>query len=220
MSTSRLNVSVKTLCIHPDWAYSHRVPKLWHQTVEAHRRQVREAILAAAWRLVEQRGLRSVTMAEIADQAGIGRATLYKYFSDVESILVAWHQRHVEGHLAQLVELRDRTGDPGARLEAVLEAYALIRHRSREHGNEIAAMLHRQEHVAELVRQLHDLLRDLVAEAAAAGVVRGDIAAEELASFVLHAAGAAGDVRSEASVRRLVTVTLAGLRPPESERRG
>lgn len=42
--------------------------------------------------LVAERGLRSVTMSEIAQRVGIGRATVYKYFSDVESILLAWHE--------------------------------------------------------------------------------------------------------------------------------
>ena len=39
-------------------------------------------------------------MSQIAEQTGIGRATLYKYFPDVEAILLAWHERQVTGHLA------------------------------------------------------------------------------------------------------------------------
>lgn len=62
------------------------VPKLWHETVDAHRAHVREAILETTWQLVSERGLRGVTMAEIAERAGIGRATLYKYFPDVEAV--------------------------------------------------------------------------------------------------------------------------------------
>jgi hypothetical protein len=34
--------------------------------------------------------------------SGIGRATLYTYFPNVESILAVWHERHVASHLAQL----------------------------------------------------------------------------------------------------------------------
>src|SRR5262245_15702146 len=86
------------------------VPKLWNATIEEHRREVRDAILDATAALVMKHGLASVTMSEIADQAGIGRATLYKYFSDVEAILLAWHERHVAGHLAQLIAVRDRAG--------------------------------------------------------------------------------------------------------------
>ena len=38
--------------------------------------------------MVAAHGLASVTMSRIAEETGIGRATLYKYFSDVEAILV------------------------------------------------------------------------------------------------------------------------------------
>jgi hypothetical protein len=58
------------------------------------------------------------------------------------------------------------------------------------------------------------LLRDVLRDAAQAGEVRDDVAPDELAAYCLHALRAAGSLPSEASVRRLVTVTLAGLRPP------
>ena len=83
------------------------VPRLWAQTVHTHRREVREAILDTASALVTERGLLSVTMSQIAEETGIGRATLYKYFPDVEAILDAWHQRQITGHLEYLADVRD-----------------------------------------------------------------------------------------------------------------
>ncbi|MEW6582533.1 MAG: helix-turn-helix domain-containing protein, partial [Actinomycetota bacterium] len=188
------------------------MPRLWDDTIEAHRRAVRDATLDAAAELVAAHGLRGVTMAAIAERTGIGRATLYKYFPDVESILVAWHERQVGGHLQHLAALRDRAGDAAARLEAVLEAYALIQH--RHHGTEHAAALHRGPHVARAEAELHDFVRDLVAEGVAAGTVRDDVAPDELAGYCLNALAGAAALPSRAAVRRLVTVTLAGLRPP------
>ncbi|HEY6421985.1 MAG TPA: TetR/AcrR family transcriptional regulator [Pseudonocardiaceae bacterium] len=101
------------------------MPRLWKETIEAHSRAVREATLDTTAALVAQHGLLSVTMSRIAEETGIGRATLYKYFPDVEAILLAWHERHVTGHLEHLTAVRDQAGRPGARLDAVLEAYAL-----------------------------------------------------------------------------------------------
>jgi len=190
------------------------VPRLWTQTIQAHRHQVRDAILDATWALVAERGLLSVTMSQIAEQAGIGRATLYKYFPDVEAILLAWHQRQVAVHLQQLAEVADQARGPGERLEMVLEAYALICHQRQQHGTELAGLLHRHDRVAEAQRQLHDLLEELLTEAATSGEVRGDAAAAELANYCLHALTAASSLPSKASVGRLVAVTLAGLRPP------
>ena len=48
---------------------------------------------------------------------------------------------------------------------------------------------------------------------AGAGEVRDDIDPGELASYCLHALTAANSLSSEAAARRLVTVTLDGLRP-------
>jgi AcrR family transcriptional regulator len=190
------------------------VPKLWTETIEAHRREVRDAILDTAVALVGEHGLRSVTMSQIAEETGIGRATLYKYFSGVEAILLAWHERQITGHLEYLAEVRDQAVGAGERLEAVLEAYALISHESHGHSDtELAAFLHRDEHVARAQRRLRDMIRDLLTEGAETGDLRDDVAPDELASYCLNALTAAGSLPSKAAVRRLVMVTLAGLRP-------
>lgn len=187
------------------------MPKLWNDTIEAHRREVRDAILEATAALVTGHGLAAVTMSQIAEDTGIGRATLYKYFPDVESILVAWHERHVGGHLEHLRQLATQTGNARGRLGGVLEAYALIMH--HRHEPELSALLHREEHVARAERKLHEFIRDLLAEGAKAGEVRRDVAPDELARYCLHALTAAGGLSSKAAVQRLVAVTLAGLQP-------
>jgi AcrR family transcriptional regulator len=192
-------------------AYSGLMPKLWKETIEAHRREVRDATLDTAAALVAERGLRSVTMSQIAEETGIARATLYKYFSGVEAILVAWHERQVAGHLEYLAEVRDHAGGARKRLEAVLEAYALIRH--EHHGNELAALVHRGEHMDRAQQHLRDMIRDLLADAAGTGDLRDDVAPDELASYCLHALAAASSLPSKAAVQRLVAVTLAGLSP-------
>ena len=78
------------------------MPRLWSQSVEAHRAAVRDATLDATAALVAEHGLPAVTMSRIATETGIGRATLYKYFPDVEAVLRAWHERHVARHLDHL----------------------------------------------------------------------------------------------------------------------
>ncbi len=189
------------------------MPKLWAQTIEEHRRAVHDATLDATAALVAEHGLPSVTMSQIAEQAGIGRATLYKYFPDVEAILTAWHERQVSGHLEHLRQVRDESGDAAERLEAVLQTYAVMTHQ-RPHGTELIAMLHRGAHIDRAHQQLAGFIRDLLADAAKAGDIREDVTSEELASYCLHALTAASDLPSEAAVRRLVTVTLAGMRRP------
>ena len=217
----RHNVYDKTQRTVTDRAYPSRVPKLWEETIDAHRRSVRDAILGAASTLVAERGLRSVTMAQIAERTGIGRATLYKYFPDVDAMLLAWHERQVSAHLDDLTRLRDEHRDAGDALAAVLEAYARMHYelaahhgagRGLEPGADIAALLHRGEHVARAERHLRDFMRDLIGQAAQAGAVRDDLPAHELAGYCLHSLTAAATLPSKAAVERLVRVTLAGLR--------
>jgi len=189
------------------------VPKLWDETIEAHRRQVHDAILDTTATLVFDQGLRAVTMSRIAETTGIGRATLYKYFPDVEAILHAWHARQIDSHLDRLAEVRDRAGDAGERLEAVLEAYALIVHGRGHHDTGLVRLLHHDEHVAHAERRLHALVRDVLAEGAQTGALRADVPPDELAGYCLHALAAATGLPSRAAVHRLVQLTLAGLRP-------
>jgi AcrR family transcriptional regulator len=203
--------AVKQSVSTSDAAYTGMVPKLWSESIEAHRRTVRDATLNTAAALVAEHGLRSLTMSQIAEETGIGRATLYKYFSDVDAILVAWHERQVTGHLEYLAAVRDQAGDAGERLKAVLEAYALISH--EHHGTELAALLHRGEHIARAQQQLSDFIRDLLTEGAETGELRDDVPPDELATYCLHALAAAGSLPSKTAVRRLVTVILAGLQP-------
>jgi AcrR family transcriptional regulator len=191
------------------------MPKLWTQTVNTHRRAVRDATLDAAAALVARHGLRAVTMTQIADHTGIGRATLYKYFPDVESILTAWHERQVNTHLEHLAELRAGSGNPRERLEAVLKTYAHIQHELRlAHATELAAHLHRGAHVAHAQRRLKDFIGDLLAEGAKAGELRCDVTPDELANYCLHALSAASRLPSKAAVYRLVSVTISALLPP------
>jgi AcrR family transcriptional regulator len=188
------------------------MPRLWNDTIAAHRHQVRDAILDATAALVAQHGLLSVTMSQIAERTGIGRATLYKYFPDVEAILTAWHQRQITDHLGRLALARDRASEPGERLRAVLEAFALITHETHaHHEDELAAVMHRDQHAVAAHAHLREMVSELIAQAAEAGVIRNDVAPAELATYCLHAVGAAGRLPSKAAVHRLIEVVLSGL---------
>lgn len=190
------------------------MPRLWNETIETHRRDVRTAVLEATASLVAARGLLSVTMSQIAEETGIGRATLYKYFPDVEAILRAWHERQIAGHLQGLTEARDNAVDARGRLDAVLETFALLAYHSRGHRDtELATLLHRDKHVEQAQRHVHALVAGLLAEGARSGDIRADVEPGELAGYCLHALTAASNLPSRAAVRRLVAVTLDGLRP-------
>lgn len=192
------------------------MPKLWEESIDGHRRAVRDAITGAAWRLAEEHGPLALTMSQVANAAGIGRATLYKYFTDVESILIAHHAQHVEGHVQALEELRTGPGPVGPRLVAIVRTYASICFHRAQHSapKDVSALVHRGREVADAERRLRRVFADLIDEAATEGLARSDVNSEELAEYCLHALAAAGQAADVDQVARLVRVVLDGLGCP------
>jgi AcrR family transcriptional regulator len=191
------------------------MPRLWTDTIDAHRHAVREATLDSAAALVAERGLRGVTMVQIAEAAGVGRATLYKYFPDVEAILAAWHQRQIQRHLQHLATVSADADGPAERLEAVLRAYAHVSSQFGAHHDErLFDFLHQDRKVTSAQRKLRRMIGRLIQEAGAIGAVRTDIGPDELADYCLNALAAARRAGSASAVDRLVSLTLDGLRPP------
>jgi AcrR family transcriptional regulator len=189
------------------------MPRIWAETIEAHRDAVREATLDAVGALVAEHGLTGVAMSQIAKESGIGRATLYKYFPDLESVLIAWHERQISRHLGQLSEIADRTAGAGQRLASVLAGYADLQG-GHGHGGDVTAVLHRGNHVAHAHAHLHEFVSRLIRDAAGAGHVRADIPPGELATYCLSALTAASSLPARAARARLVSLVLAGLSAP------
>lgn len=173
----------------------------------------REAALEAAAELIET-GQTPVTMSHIAQRAGIARATLYKYFRDIDAVLAAWHEQQIAEHLEQLVRVRRRHPGAADQLRDVLENYVLLSH--GQHGGELARTLHGGDQIWRAQQQLSRFLEEIIAEGAAAGQLRSDVPATELAAFCLHAASAASTLRDHAAIRRLIGVISAGVRPEPS----
>ncbi|MDO9353496.1 MAG: helix-turn-helix domain-containing protein, partial [Solirubrobacteraceae bacterium] len=66
-----------------------------------HHTSQREAILAAAAELFAQRGYHGVSMNDVAEACGLGKATLYHYYRDKGEVLF-----HIaDAHVSRLVEL-------------------------------------------------------------------------------------------------------------------
>ena len=191
------------------------MPKLWTDTIESHRETVHGAVLDAAAGLVAAHGLAGITMSAIAEATGIGRATLYKYFPDVDAVLAGWHERQIGRHMAQLADVAHRPGPPGARLEAVLNAY--VQNAFGQRARHDAALLHGGEHTRHARRHLQGFLGGLIAEAQKVGEARGDIAADELAIYCLAALDGAATLTSKAATARLVVLVMATLAPQKKK---
>lgn len=69
------------------------------------------AILDAAERLLTRAPVRVANVAEVADEAGLAKGTVYLYFPSKDELLLAVHERHVDDFFSALNALL-ATGDP------------------------------------------------------------------------------------------------------------
>jgi len=197
------------------------MPRIWADTMEGHRRQVNDAILDATADLIGEQGPLSVAMSAIADRAGIGRATLYKYFPDVESILVAWHTRDFGGHLHRLEALSEADE---VTLNDLAEFVYSQRRNHPHHGaaDVVAPLAHTLAGAAGVLdgaieREIIDVLTALLIRLADRKEARDDQDPELLAQWLLHATHAPSDLDDKA-VAQLVADSLAP--KPSSRRHG
>lgn len=190
------------------------MPRLWSSTIDQHRHEVRSAVLDAAAELAARNGVLAVTMTQIAETAGIGRATLYKYYPDVAAIYADWHDQQVTQHVEhirnEIVALRA----PNKRLIKALETHVERLH--EQHRSELAqlhlsvfestngASAHKAN--AKLLELLEELITELVSKNHPSNAT-----AHELALFANHALGAANELPTEQARRRLVQTVVTAI---------
>jgi AcrR family transcriptional regulator len=69
----------------------------------------RDAILDAAERMLLRSQDHVANVAEVADEAGLAKGTVYLYFPSKEELLLALHERNIDGFFNALVMLLART---------------------------------------------------------------------------------------------------------------
>ncbi|MEC5193529.1 MULTISPECIES: TetR/AcrR family transcriptional regulator [unclassified Arthrobacter] len=83
----------------------------------------RERIMAAAYELFAQRGIRDVGIAELISRAGVAKATFYSHFASKDDLALAFLERcHQVWTVEQIIsESRRRADDPTAQLLAIFD---------------------------------------------------------------------------------------------------
>jgi AcrR family transcriptional regulator len=179
-------------------------------TIEHHKSEVRAVILAAAAELVAERGVTDITPTRIAKRAGIGRAALYRYFPDVETILATWYAQKRRKARSRLSEIIDGEGPEMHGLRAALHACALAEF--EDPLRDMAVCLRGSRVAALAERELRHGFATLLEVAVNARYVRDDVDEKELARFCVQAVGAAANASSTAEVTRIVELILDAIR--------
>lgn len=141
------------------------------------RTHVTSVILDAAAMVLAEHG-DSASMADIAAAAGIGRATLYRYFDSRESLIQALAFAAIEDLELRLAEADlDEVPMPLA-IERMARAFVAS-------GSKFAVVIDLRQHfdMAELDRRIGEPIRAVFRRGVADGTLRDDVSVDLLARF-------------------------------------
>ncbi|HEY3962126.1 MAG TPA: TetR/AcrR family transcriptional regulator [Gaiellaceae bacterium] len=173
-----------------------------------------ERILAAASEIFREVGP-DASVAEVAERAGVGTATIFRRFPTKSDLIGAVVEAELTSLLTR-VEEAVSGDDPGAALTdfvaTAVESYVGDRCLCDTVGGE----LFERPRIAALAQRLLEALDRLVRHAQRAGAIRKDVTAADIAFFVraLGQAGSTLERTDPGAWRRYVAIVLDGLRAP------
>lgn len=193
------------------------MPKIIGASLTEHREEVRRRLFAALAALMEERGFDAISLADIAQAAGIGRTALYNHVADKETLLLDYISDETDRYLAELETALAELPEPVEQLRVYVRHQLRMRRsfhmpaglrnavspatqaRLRDHAAPVEAVLRRilTAGMAEgaFAPQPLEVVVPLVNACLVARTARGegtaDAAASATESFVLRAVGAA-----------------------------
>ncbi len=175
----------------------------------------RQALIEAAERLFATRGL-SVTLDDIAGEAGVNVATAYRHFANKQELAAAFLARKID----QAVRIADRAAaaeDPWAGLTEFFERTLELMTANRG-LHDILTPGYADEWLERLDEPIEPRMRRLIERAQQAGLLREGIEPGDL-GVVLQMLASVTDIATDdrtATVGRYLALVLAGLRPDGS----
>lgn len=149
------------------------MPKIIGGSLHEHREQTRSKLFAALAALMAERGFDAITLAEIAQAAGVGRTAVYNHFPDKEALLLGFITHETEQYTATLQRSLDDIDDPVEQLRTYVRQQAnLTRVYHVAPGPELRSVLSRgaQQRVREHVVVVEQVLRRILAAGIESGV--------------------------------------------------
>lgn len=173
----------------------------WKQARLDHRIQQSEAIAGAALSLVFEHGASALTMAAIATAADISRQTLYRYYPDIDAVLVG---------IAELITSHDddfesqvhEHSDPVSQLDVIVQTVAHAGGHDTSESAALRATLPPQarelldRHEKRIIRILVNVLKTGIED----GVFRNDVDPSTDAPLILGLATAADPANPDRAI--------------------
>jgi AcrR family transcriptional regulator len=154
------------------------------------------------------------SMRAIAREAGVGIATLYRHFPTRESLVDAVYQDQVQRLTAGARQLLEQL-PPGQAMRRWMDLFADWL--ATKHGmtETLLAMIESGQIAhAQTRAELLDAITTILDAGRAAGDLRADVSAEDIAASLLGILTVAGRSENQAQAGRLLNLLMDGLRPP------
>ena len=188
------------------------MPRISGESLQQHREQLQHRVYEAFAELMAERSYDAISMAAIAERAGVGRTAIYHHFPDKEAVVVAFASHETEEYLHLLRAVLNEAADPAARLRLYVRYH--LDDADRFHmglGRQLYGVIgpESREAIRQHVVAVEDVLRGILD----AGVADGTFTVEDVEgvmslihaclsprhlppqtveTFVLRAVGAAG----------------------------
>ncbi len=154
------------------------MPRITGPNIAEHVAAQKSNVVSAARSLFSQRGVGSVSLADIAAEVGLGRTALYRYFPTKAHILMAWFDQEMDGLVVAADAALKSASTPEEALERWLEVQLDFltdtEHRSLSDATATAGTLPPDvaAHFGARHRELYSELDKLLAQATADSGVR------------------------------------------------
>ncbi len=194
------------------------MPRITESTLGEHRRRVETALLDAWGELMRERGLDGLSLALVAERAGIARNTVYGYFPDKHQLLLAYLDREVTRFMEQLTEAIDATVGTEERLRVLVQEMLRYFAGNRSAGYDLASSVGPEAFV-DVMRRFDPVRRmtnRIVREGMHEGVFRvldPDVAAELVGTTMgaFRVAVSQGRMESDDAAEQTLEFILRGL---------
>ncbi|NLC97989.1 MAG: TetR/AcrR family transcriptional regulator [Actinomycetales bacterium] len=186
------------------------MPKIMGTSLEQHRTEVRTRLFEALATLLRQQPLESISIAQIAAEAEVGRTAIYNHFPDKESIVVEFATSETRRFLESLARAIDARGTATERLRTYVRYH--IASRDSYHldlGHQLRtslsaeALLEMRTHILAAQEAVASIIRDGIASGEFAAM--GEQSAVSLVNSCLQAPQVSGE-EIEAFVLRAISV--------------
>lgn len=149
------------------------MPKIIGGSLHEHRIQTRHKLYTALSTLMAEKGFDSITLADIAARAGVGRTAVYNHFKDKDALLLGFISHETEQYVANLERALAEVEDPVEQMRVYVRQNARLRTAfSFAPGPDLRTVVGRgtRSRLGDHATMVEDVLRRIIRSGVEAGV--------------------------------------------------